>query len=123
MRLREQIVALTAVLSAGVPAMAESRCGWLDNPTPANYWLTDADGAWTLMVQGGAIENGFIDLPAEQFDFADEWEYRNVGSYGFGCACIEGDFGPVGSGEVVQVREMRPLPLAKCRADPALPER
>ncbi len=115
-------VILTAVLLAS-PAMAETRCGWYDNPSPANHWLTDADGEWTLMLQGGQQLNGFIDLPASAWEFGDEWEYRNVGSYGFGCACIEGDFGPVGSGEVIRVRQMRPLTLAKCRADPALPER
>jgi hypothetical protein len=38
---------------AAVPALAERRCGWLENPTPANYCLTDRDGEWTIGVQGG----------------------------------------------------------------------
>ncbi|MGL4666856.1 MAG: DUF4087 domain-containing protein, partial [Saezia sp.] len=31
---------------------AEWRCGWLENPTPANQWLIDRDGAWTISLQG-----------------------------------------------------------------------
>ena len=31
----------------------ETRCGWLANPTPANYWFYDKDGEWTIGEQGG----------------------------------------------------------------------
>jgi hypothetical protein len=31
----------------------ETRCGWFSNPTPANIWLYDRDGDWTIGVQGG----------------------------------------------------------------------
>lgn len=31
----------------------ENRCGWVDNPTPANWWLTDRDGEWVIGVPGG----------------------------------------------------------------------
>ncbi len=31
----------------------ETRCGWFDNPTPANYSLYDKDSEWIIGVQGG----------------------------------------------------------------------
>ena len=47
----EQLVA-ALLASLGLfnqsPAGAERRCGWLSNPTPANYWLSDRDGEWTI---------------------------------------------------------------------------
>jgi hypothetical protein len=36
-----------------VASALERRCGWLDNPSPANWWLVDKDGTWILMEQGG----------------------------------------------------------------------
>ena len=50
----EQLVALLASLGLfnQSPAGAERRCGWISNPTPANYWLSDRDGEWTIMGRG-----------------------------------------------------------------------
>lgn len=101
--------------------LTSTRCGWYDNPTPANHWLTDGDGQWILSVQGGQRASGFDDLPAEAFEF-DDWVKTNI-NYGYGCACIEGLFGSAASGDVLWVEAMTPLPLEKCSADPALPER
>lgn len=36
-----------------LPANAlETRCGYLVNPTPANWLLKDAEGTWTISRQG-----------------------------------------------------------------------
>ncbi|MBU3825187.1 MAG: DUF4087 domain-containing protein [Candidatus Oceanisphaera merdipullorum] len=45
---------------------AEKRCGWLENPTPANLWLIDGDSEWTLSIQGkGFINEESLDnMPA-----------------------------------------------------------
>src|SRR5688572_22723963 len=65
------------------PEMAETRCGWFHNPTPANAWLTDAAGEWTIAVQGGYQAEG--DWP----DFSDaRWVKTNI-NYGYGCACMK----------------------------------
>lgn len=99
---------------------AETRCGWIDNPTPANWWLTDRDGEWTLMLQGAGDRNGFIDAPWES-DFGAEWIATN-GHYGYGCACFTGAVDPA-TGWASLVTGLRALPLSRCRADPALPDR
>lgn len=44
------LAALVAIGAAGATAQAaETRCGWLQNPTPANWWQDDRGGTWTLM--------------------------------------------------------------------------
>ena len=111
-----------AVLLAFWPMalLAETRCGWLDNPTPANWWLTDRDGEWTLMLQGAGDRNGFIDAPWDG-DFGAEWIETN-GNYGYGCGCFTGAVDPE-TGWATRVERVQALPLDRCTGDPALPER
>jgi hypothetical protein len=126
--MRIGFITLAAVLLPGLAA-AETRCGWYANPTPANHYLTDADATWALSLQGGNAAPGFLDLPPESFDFGSEW--MNVGAdgyrrgtqdyYGYGCACFEGTFGDPGRPETIRISGLRPLPLSRCEADPALP--
>lgn len=61
---------------------AETRCGWFSNPTPANAWLHDRDGQWTIGAQGGHHAEG--DWPSFK---AGQWVETN-GHYGHGCACL-----------------------------------
>ncbi|MEF3048731.1 DUF4087 domain-containing protein [Pseudotabrizicola sp. L79] len=98
----------------------ELRCGWYENPRPKTHFLTDADGEWTI-ASPGLEAKGFADLPRASFDFGSAWVIVN-GAYGYGCACIQGEFGPVGSGRILEVHELKPLPLSRCARDPALPE-
>ena len=118
---RALTVGLVFVLCAqGALANEAKRCGWYANPTPGNHWLTDRDATWTLSVQGGAAAPGWLDLPPEAFAFDGRWVAVN-GSYGYGCACVTGTFGPASKGKVIRVTALTPLPLARCEADPALP--
>ncbi|WRT53619.1 DUF4087 domain-containing protein [Enterobacter bugandensis] len=38
------------------------RCGWLQNPSPANQWLTDREGTWDISLQGGNSSSGVENL-------------------------------------------------------------
>src|SRR6478752_10375534 len=62
----------------------ELRCGWFSNPTPANAWLIDRDGEWTIGIQGGYQAEG---------DWPDtgKWVETNV-HYGYGCTCVKATF-------------------------------
>ena len=44
------------------PALAEERCGWLENPTPGNWWLKDARGLWIISAQGGPYAEGVTEV-------------------------------------------------------------
>ena len=117
MRLAVAILALSFPLAAE----AETRCGWLSNPTPANYWLQDADGEWTLSIQGiGDRDSGFYDAPWA--DAPSDWWIETNGSYGYGCACFEGVV-DVETRWAIKVTSVTPLPLNRCLQDPALPSR
>ena len=89
------------------------RCGWFDNPTPANASLTDRDTEWTVGVQGGHQVQG--DWPR----FANrDWVRTGHGSHGYGCACMK--VSTDDKEQIVQIFSARSRPLSACRQDPAL---
>ena len=109
-------VAMVMTLAA-VPAQAapERRCGWLVNPTPAKWWLRDRDGEWVLSVQGREPVAGMDTVP----DMTTRGWVATNGSYGYGCACLTLETAP--GRQVLRVLAADPLPIARCRADRALP--
>jgi len=108
------LVAAGAVAQEPVAAPA-LRCGWFDNPTPGNAWLTDRDGEWTIGIQGGHQADG--DWPAFT---AAQWVRTNI-HYGHGCACIK-LVANTETREVQHILSARAVPLRQCRQDPALKE-
>ena len=63
----DSVMLVVTVLSAGCaiasPEAAERRCGWLQNPTPSNWWLEDKDGVWVLATQGGRGQGAWSRSP------------------------------------------------------------
>lgn len=95
------------------PKKPEKRCGWFINPTPANAWLIDRDGEWTIGVQGGYQAEG--DWPA----FSDkQWVETNV-HYGYGCSCINAQIDHK-TNDVVEIFSSYARPLSACRKDPKI---
>lgn len=106
--------AMIVLFSASVAQAAENRCGWINNPTPGNWWLTDAEGRWTIMAQGsyeaGGMEN-IGDISAGDY-------VATNGSYGHACGCMKVDTD--GQGTIARIYSFRQLPIAKCENDGAL---
>lgn len=98
------------------PALAEERCGWLENPTPGNWWLRDAHGLWIISAQGGPYAEGVEKLPEPA---PDRFVATN-GHYGYSCACVSGTFDDHAE-RMTRVDATRALPLSVCRIDKALP--
>ena len=96
-------------------ALAEERCGWLENPTPGNWWLRDAHGLWIISAQGDPDTEGVEKLPEPA---PDRFVATN-GHYGYSCACVSGTFDA--HAERMRVDAARGLPLSVCRGDKALP--
>lgn len=116
------VLTIAFVLFLNLPiAMAQqtekfkTRCGWLDNPTPANYSFYDRDGEWTIGVQGGYQVEDF-EIPKFK---RGQWVETPSGSYGFGCACFEMRVDTQTS-RVLEIRKSWAKPLAACRKDKAL---
>ncbi|WP_198373405.1 DUF4087 domain-containing protein [Roseomonas rosulenta] len=106
---------LSSILVAPLQA-AERRCGWLHNPTPGNVWLTDRAGDWILASQGGRETPGMDRVP----DMTGREWVRTNGAYGYGCACVV--LNAEARRQVLRVHAAEQLPLARCRADRALPQ-
>lgn len=109
------LFALAPALAFGAGKL-ETRCGWLQNPTPANWWLVDADGTWILSVQGGYQARGLENLP----EFNPHEYVETNGSYGYGCACLRVIVNK-NTEHVVYVASGRALRLKRCLADKNLP--
>ncbi len=98
---------------ASAAAAPETRCGWFDNPTPANASLHDREAEWIIGVQGGHQAEG--DWP----EFGPkQWVETNV-HYGYGCACMSVEVDR-GSHHVLKILSARARPLSACRRDRAL---
>lgn len=116
--MRLYLAVLLFALSASIYAedgKFERRCGWLENPSPANVWLTDRNGTWYIGIQGGLQAEGDWNalFPAGQ------WVRTNGFSYGYGCACISMEV-DAQSRYVLAVRDPRAKPLEVCRTDSTL---
>lgn len=108
------VLALAAVSTAA--EAAETRCGWLQNPTPGNWWLNDADGSWTMMTQGSDYElDGMDRIP----DISEGDYVRTDGNYGYACACLKVDTDE-DEGRILAIYSFRQLPIAQCANDEAL---
>ena len=103
--------------AAATPEGGRRRCGWLFNPTPANWWLTDSQGQWILSVQGGEGAAGMEEMP----DMSSAGWVETNGHYGYGCACLTISYDPA-TRDVTRIADAQPKPLAICRADPKLPK-
>jgi hypothetical protein len=102
---------LVPVTQAAV--VAETRCGWFHNPTPANAWLIDSAGEWIIGIQGGYQAEG--DWPA----FSDaRWVKTNV-HYGYGCACMKVTTDRAEK-RILTILSASSRPLSTCRKDKAL---
>jgi hypothetical protein len=96
--------------SAPVKTQGKQRCGWFDNPTPSNFWLTDKNGEWTIGTQGMKEADGLLDMP----DMSTKgWVVTNGSSYGFGCACMNVDT-DAETMNITRIYKAQPMPLKSC---------
>jgi hypothetical protein len=97
---------------------AEKRCGWLQNPTPGNWWLIDREGTWTISAQGGYRAKGMDAIP----DLSVREYVATNGSYGYACACLDVSANRR-TKKITTIYQAKQLPLSTCRNDPALPNK
>ncbi len=93
----------------------ETRCGWFSNPTPANMWLYDRDGEWTIGIQGGYQVEDDWDWPKFK---RGQWVETN-GHYGYGCVCMQLRVNKE-THDVSEIKSARARPLSVCNRDRAL---
>jgi hypothetical protein len=96
----------------------EKRCGWLDNPTPANWFLVDRNETWTISAQGGYQARGITNIS----DLSEKEYVTTNGSYGYACACM-GVTTDKRLSRILSIQNFTQLPLRRCREDRSLPAR
>ncbi len=107
-----------AALAATSAARTERRCGWLDNPSPANLWLIDRHGEWLIGQQGGYRARGIDEMP----DMSRFGKVTEGGNFGSSCACMVVTTDRA-SMRITRIFSTRPVPLRQCRSDRRLPRR
>jgi len=114
-------IALALMLFALPIGATETRCGWLANPTPGNWFLTDRDARWVIAAQLGYQAEGMENIPA----FNDREYVRTNGYHGYGCACLRVATEPIdySNSRITKIESGESIPLSVCRADPNLPTR
>lgn len=110
--------AVFPVVLASTASASENRCGWLENPSPANLSLQDREANWNITSMGEAAGPDAVDS-GNAPDF-DDHQFVQQGAHGYGCACLVVDTDKK-SQRITRVYSGRILPLSKCRADKSLP--
>ncbi len=110
------IISFLSIMALPVKA-TETRCGWLQVPTPANWYLKDRDGTWVISMQGGYRAKGMETIPIGD----DKEVVRTNGNYGYSCACLNV---VVDSSRmrIITIQGGEGLPLSTCREDRNLPK-
>ncbi|MGI2955957.1 DUF4087 domain-containing protein [Vibrio alginolyticus] len=111
------LIVILGMFSALTATAEETRCGWLENPSPANMWLIDRDGSWDISVQGtsNALDDKSMELLYQVT--ANENEFvRTNRNYGFSCACLTVDVDQE-KNSITTIYKSKQLPLKKCLED------
>jgi hypothetical protein len=107
--------AASAPAAGPTKAQAQLRCGWFENPTPANAWFIDREGEWVISLQGWHHAEG--DWPTFK-----PWRWvRTNGNYGYGCTCLRVLTDP-STFTITRILSSSSRSLATCRKDAALIE-
>ena len=111
------LIVILGMFSALTATAEETRCGWLENPSPANMWLIDRDGSWDISVQGtsNALDDKSMELLYQAT--ANENEFvRTNRNYGFSCACLTVDVDEE-QNSITTIYKSKQLPLKQCLED------
>ena len=108
------IAALCVLPSLGASA-TEKRCGWIVNPTPGNWWLTDSQADWIMATQGDDRDPGMEHVP----DISAHDFVKTNGEYGYACGCMDGDY-DAKTHRVLKITGFTQKTIDACKKDKAL---
>jgi hypothetical protein len=112
------VAGVVVAMLAG-PALAEQRCGYLENPTPGNWTLSDADGDWLVSSQGDGREAAGMDLIPDLT--VRDFIVTNPPDHGYACVCL-GVQSDATAMRILRITSVKQLSIRKCTADPNLTE-
>ena len=111
------LIVILGMFSTLAATAEETRCGWLENPSPANMWLIDRDGSWDISVQGtsNALDDKSMEL-LYQATANENGFVRTNRNYGFSCACLTVDVDEE-QNSITTIYKSKQLPLKQCLED------
>ncbi|MCS6960762.1 MAG: DUF4087 domain-containing protein [Pseudanabaenaceae cyanobacterium SKYGB_i_bin29] len=113
---------VTVLLVGGIaPLFAqpiERRCGWLENPSLGEWYLTDRLATWEI-----ARPNGFNARGVENIRITSERDFvYTKRNYGYTCACMDVTTTRFDTTwRITSIRNFRQQSLKQCLEDPDLP--
>ncbi len=109
------ILLLSVFVSSNVYS-AQTLCGWLDNPTPANIRFINQDGSWSISTQGGEnVDDKSINQIFAAMKNKSNFVRTNR-NYGFTCVCLTVDINEKNH-SIVKVHKAEQLLLKQCLED------
>jgi hypothetical protein len=84
--IRNSVIGVCILIGLQSTAVAEYRCGWLDNPEAGSFQLIDKEAVWSISNNSGyripaaSLKN----LPERQ----EDQFIRTSGNFGYSCSCI-----------------------------------
>ena len=115
--MRFALAGLILMGAGAAHAAPENRCGWVMNPTPGNWYFTDADGDWTLAEQGSDEEA----LGMENIGDISAGDYvANNGNYGYACGCMKVEAN-MDTMRIISVYSFNQKKISACKRDKNLP--
>jgi hypothetical protein len=115
-----RLIAIAAVMFATHDLAAsgdvQTRCGWLENPTPANFYLLDGEAQWTIAERGRYRAEGSDDIP----DLSGQEFVETNGPYGYACVCMTVAVDSE-KRQVTSIKKVTKKLLKDCRSDAKLP--
>ncbi len=117
------LIACLSLLFSMTATADETRCGWLENPSPANMWLIDRDGVWNILVQGvpSKLDDKSVELAYQAIANEKEFVRSNL-NYGFSCACLTAELDREKK-QFKAIYKARQLSLKQCLEDTAIVKR
>lgn len=98
----------------------EYRCGWLLNPTPANFYFIDKEGEWGLSEQG--MSSPLSDQSWDNMPESNDNEFVRInGNYGFSCVCLNVKTNKKNRRILEIYKKSKSLLLKRCLEDRELP--
>ena len=117
-----KLIAAMGLFCLSMPTMAaENRCGWIENPSPGTWWITDKDARWEISTQGG------YSVPTQSIDNLPNVlpnEYVRVsGIYGYSCGCLSVDTDKRNRRVTKILQKGKQVFLKQCLEDKAIADR
>lgn len=114
--MRAILIAGALGLVAATAGAAETRCGWIENPTTHVWSLIDSKTDWKIMSSLDDDGPPGMDLIPDLTE--RDWQATGP-AHGYACGCMQVDTDPAAE-RITRIYKVTQKPLKVCKADKTL---